>query len=215
MIAIANAGAADDVVDTVNQFDGDGTEGAISAFGTRNPIYYNMDGAGLGITKEFGDSLALSLAYLGSSPNDPSSDNGIFKGPYGALAQLTLEPSKRFKIGLTYINAYNQELGTGSQRANPISFLQSENIPPSNVPGSDPEDVPFASNSYGIQATLGISNNIELGGWVGYTNARNLSTEGGLIDRGDLDIWNWAVTLGISDFGKKGNLAGIIVGMEP
>ena len=215
VIAIANAGAADDVVDTVNQFDGDGTEGAISAFGTRNPIYYNMDGAGLGITKEFGDSLALSLAYLGSSPNDPSSDNGIFNGPYGALAQLTFEPSKRFKIGLTYINAYNQELGTGSQRANPISFLQSENIPPSNVPGSDPEDVPFASNSYGIQATLGISNNIELGGWVGYTNARNLSTEGGLIDRGDLDIWNWAVTLGISDFGKKGNLAGIIVGMEP
>jgi hypothetical protein len=47
VIAIANAGAADDVVDTVNLFDGDGTEGALSSFGTRNPIYGAMDGAGL------------------------------------------------------------------------------------------------------------------------------------------------------------------------
>lgn len=44
VIAIANAGVADEVIDTVNQFDGDGTEGAISAFGTRNPIYYNIYG---------------------------------------------------------------------------------------------------------------------------------------------------------------------------
>ncbi len=216
VIAIANAGAADDVVDTVNQFDGDGTEGAISAFGTRNPIYYNMDGSGLGITQEFGGNLALSLAYLGGSPADPSQDNGIFNGPYGALAQLTFEPSKRFKVGLTYINAYNQQLGTGSQRANPISFLANESVPDPNNPGeTEPAEVPFSSNSYGIQASLGISNNIVLGGWVGYTNASNLSTQGGRIDRGNLDIWNWAVTLGFPDLGKKGNLAGIIVGMEP
>jgi len=51
VIAIANAGVADEVIDTVNQFDGDGTESTISAFGTRNPIYYNMDGWGLGITQ--------------------------------------------------------------------------------------------------------------------------------------------------------------------
>ena len=216
VIAIANAGAADDVVDTVNQFDGDGTEGAISAFGTRNPIYYNMDGSGLGITQEFGGNLALSLAYLGGSPADPSQDNGIFNGPYGALAQLTFEPSKRFKVGLTYINAYNQQLGTGSQRANPISFLANESVPDPNNPGeTEPAEVPFSSNSYGIQASLGISNNIVLGGWVGYTNASNLSTQGGRIDRGNLDIWNWAVTLGFPDLGKKGNLAGIVVGMEP
>ena len=75
--------------------------------------------------------------------------------------------------------------------------------------------MPFSSNSYGIQASLGISDNIVLGGWVGYTNASNLSTKGGIIDRGNLDIWNWAVTLGFPDLGKKGNLAGIIVGMEP
>ncbi|MBV6623143.1 MAG: iron uptake porin [Rivularia sp. (in: Bacteria)] len=216
VIAIANAGAADDIVDTVNLFDGDGTFGAISSFGIRNPIYNHMDGAGLGITQEFGDSLSLSLGYLASSAADPSTDNGIFNGPYGALAQLTFEPSKHFKVGLTYINAYNQQLGTGSLAANPISFLENENVPDPNNPGqTSPVEIPFSSNSYGIQASLGITDNIVLGGWVGYTNAQNLSTEGGRIDRGKLDIWNWAVTLGFPDLGKKGNLAGIIFGMEP
>ncbi|WP_414584660.1 iron uptake porin [Scytonema sp. PCC 10023] len=216
VIAIANAGAADDVTDTVNIFDGDGAFGALSSFGTRNPIYYNMDGAGLGVTQQFGDALSLSLAYLANSPNDPSEDNGLLNGPYGALAQLTFKPSDRFTIGLTYINAYNQELGTGSLRANPISFLQSELAPPPEVTGEpDPVIVPFASNSYGIQASLGLSEKFVLGGWVGYTNARNLSTEGGRVDRGELEIWNWAVSLGFPDLGKEGNLAGIIFGMEP
>lgn len=216
VIALANAGAADDITNTVNIFDGDGAFGALSSFGTRASIYYQMDGAGVGITQQFGNAVSLSLGYLANSPNDPSSDNGLFKGPYGALAQLTFKPSERFTIGLTYINAYNQELRTGSQRANPISFLQSELAAPPEVTGEpNPVNVPFASNSYGIQASLGLSEKFVLGGWVGYTNARNLSTKGGTVDRGELDIWNWAVTLGFPDLGKKGNLAGIIFGMEP
>ncbi|GAB1539247.1 hypothetical protein NUACC21_19130 [Scytonema sp. NUACC21] len=214
VIAIANAGAADDITTTVNIFDGDGSFGALSTFGTRNPIYYQMDGAGLGITQAFGDTVSLSLGYLGSSPNDPSLGNGIFNGPYGALAQLTIKPSDRFSIAFTYINAYNQEVVAGSTRANPISFFNSNFD--FDVDGEPDElNVPFSSNSYGLQASLGLSDKFVLGGWVGYTNARNLSTQGGRIDRGDLDIWNWAVTLGFPDLGKKGNLGGIIFGMEP
>ncbi|MGD1912692.1 MAG: iron uptake porin, partial [Rivularia sp. (in: cyanobacteria)] len=189
VIAIANAGAADDVVDTVYQFDGDGTEGALSSFGTRNPIYYQMEGSGLGITQELGDSLSLSLGYLASTNNDPTPGKGLFNGPYGALAQLTFEPSKRFKVGLTYINAHNQEglQGVDTQQ---------------NLPN-------YESDSYGVQATLGLGDNLVLGGWGGYTKARNLNGSG------DADIWNWAVTLGLPDFGKKGNTAGVIFGMTP
>jgi hypothetical protein len=66
VIVLANAGAADDITNTVNIFDGDGGSGALSSFGVRNPIYYQMDGAGLGINHEFGDKLALSLGYLGN-----------------------------------------------------------------------------------------------------------------------------------------------------
>ncbi|MBF2064516.1 MAG: iron uptake porin [Calothrix sp. C42_A2020_038] len=213
VIAIANAGAADDVTDTINLFDGDGSFGAISTFGTRNPIYYQMDGAGLGVTHNFGDSLALSLAYLAGESNNPGLKSGLFDGAYGALAQLTFKPSERFSIGLTYINSYKQELGTGSIRANPISALSTVDFDGDGV--EDNLDVPFASNSYGIQASLGLSERFVLGGWFGYTTSRNVSTKGGLVERGQLDIVNWAVTLGFPDLGKKGNLAGIIFGMEP
>ena len=208
VIAIANAGAADDVVDTVNLFDGDGTEGALSSFGTRNPIYGAMDGAGLGVTQEFGKNLSLSLAYLAGSASDPSTDNGLFNGSYGALAQLTFAPSDRFKVGLTYINSYNQFNGAGSSASNFNTVSPLDNI-------STLADTPFSADSYGVQASLGISKNLVLGGWAGYTNARNLTTSAAFPDRGEAEIWNWAVTLGLPDLGKKGNLAGIIFGMEP
>ncbi|BAY26406.1 S-layer region-like protein [Calothrix sp. NIES-2100] len=209
VIALANAAAADDITDTINLFDGDGSFGALSTFGTRNPIYYQMDGAGLGINYDFSEQLALSLGYLASSSNDPSAGNGLFNGAYGALAQLTFKPSDRLKVAFTYINAYNQELATGSNRANVGSFLGQV------VGGEEPVTVPTSSNSYGVQASFAISEKFVLGGWVGYTNVRSLSTVDGLIDTGDVDIWNYAVTLGFPDLGKPGNLAGIILGMEP
>ena len=197
---IANAGAADDLTSTVNIFDGDGAFGALSTFGTRNPIYNQIGGAGLGVTHEFSDQLALSLGYLSGTANDPSPKNGLFDGAYGALAQLTVKPSDRITIGLTYINSYKQPLLTGSNAATFANLASSLGL----------EDVAFSSNSYGIQASIGISDNFVLGGWAGYTTSRTLSG-----NRGDVDIWNYAVTLGFPDLGKKGNLAGIIAGVEP
>jgi Carbohydrate-selective porin, OprB family/S-layer homology domain len=206
----ANGSEVDDITDTVHALDGDGGSGALSAFGTRNPIYSQVeDGAGLVLRQEFGKSLDLTLGYLATSANNPSDKNGLFDGSYGALAQLTIKPSDKLSLGLTYINAYNQELGTGSNRANPQSFLSN----PLNV--NIPVDVPFSSNSYGAELSWRLSEKFVLGGWAGYTNTRNLSTAGGSVNRGTAEIWNWAVSLGFPDLGKKGNLAGIIVGMEP
>ncbi|BCL36912.1 iron uptake porin [Nostoc sp. MS1] len=197
---IANAGAADDLTNTVNLFDGDGAFGAISTFGTRNPIYGQIAGAGLGVNYQFNDRLALSLGYLSGTPNDPSFGSGLFNGSYGALAQLTVKPSDRITVGLTYINSYNQPLLTGSNRATFANLAELQGL----------DEAAFSSNSYGIQASIGLSDKIVLGGWAGYTNSRNLTGV-----RGDVDIWNYAVTLGFPDLGKKGNLAGIIAGMEP
>ncbi len=201
----AAGGASDDFASTVNALDGDGASGAISAFGTRHPIYYPVAGAGVGVRHAFGDKLELSLGYLAGDANSPASGSGLFDGSYGALAQLVVKPFDRLDIGLTYVNAYSNnpdapaETGTGSFLSNYASLL----------------DVPVVTNSYGVELSWRLSDRFVVGGWAGYTNSRNLSTLNGTIDRGALDIWNWAVTLGFPDLGKEGNLGGIIVGMEP
>ncbi|MEH2414453.1 iron uptake porin [Nostoc sp.] len=199
---IANAGAADDITTTVNIFDGDGAFGALSTFGTRNPIYNQINGAGLAVTHEFGEKLALSLGYLSGTANDPTPNNGLFNGSYGALAQLTIKPSDRITFGLTYVNSYNQPLLTGSNAATFQDIAAIQGLPE--------EEVAFSSNSYGVEASIGITDNIVLGGWAGYTNSRTLK-----VNRGEVDIWNYAVTLAFPDLGKQGNLAGIIAGIEP
>ncbi|MBO3461986.1 iron uptake porin [Aetokthonos hydrillicola Thurmond2011] len=239
VILEGNAGAADDFTNTVNPFlDGDGDSGALSNFGTRNPIYFPVAGSGAAIKHQFNKNLELSLGYLASSPSNPSSGNGLFNGPYGAIGQLTVKPINGLTIGLTYVNAYNSDLTAGSNRANLRSALLSENgflpsvaggpsqgtnppggsnaaLPTNTLEALRGESLPVISNSYGIEASFQLSPKFVIGGWGGYTNARTLSTLGGRIPRGDLDIWNYAVTLAFPDLGSKGSVGGIIVGMEP
>ncbi|HEY9638498.1 MAG TPA: iron uptake porin [Coleofasciculaceae cyanobacterium] len=225
----ANAGAPDDFTNTVNpRIDGDGDNGALSNFGTRNPIYNLVTGAGIGIRHEFSDAIELSLGYLASDAATPNSGAGLFNGAYGALAQLTIKPIDKLTLGLTYVHSYKNDLTAGSNRANLSSFVASITapVPPtSSSPGSTQLvdrlgpvggfTLPTSSNSYGLEAVFEFNPNFTLGGWVGYTTTRTLSSLGDTIGRGDLSIWNWAVTLAVSDLGKKGSVAGIIVGMEP
>ena len=192
---IANDGIILDLDTTLNLFDGNGGSGAVSAFGTRNPIYAQLGGAGLGVKQNIGKNLTLSLGYLASQHNNPTPGNGLFDGPYGGLAQLTVKPSDRISLGLTYINSYNKSLATGSNNATFTNLASGTN---------------FSSNSYGVEASLGITKQLVLGGWAGYTNSQVLTGT-----KGKAEIWNYAVTLGLPDLGKKGNLAGIVFGMEP
>ena len=192
----ANAGAIDDFTNTVNPYlDGDGGSGALSHFGTRNPIYYLANGTGIGIKHEFSDKLELSLGYLANDAANPQQGSGLFNGAYGAMAQLTVKPTNQITLGLTYLNAYNNTFfangSGGSNNANNI--LQNA-----------------SSNSYGIEASFQPSSKFVIGGWAGLTKARILS-----VTPGDAEIWNYAVTMAFPDLGKKGNVAGIVVGMEP
>ncbi|MEG4057847.1 MULTISPECIES: iron uptake porin [unclassified Microcoleus] len=212
VILEANAGAADDFVNTVNPyFDGDGSYGALSNFGTRNPIYYLIGGSGIAMRHQFGEKLELSLGYMTGNAADPTRGNGLFNGSYGGLAQLTFTPSDSIALGLTYVNSYNVVTGTGSNASNFPVRLASFGL------DSD-SNMPVSSNSYGAQASWQLNRRFAIGGWAGYTNQRilsNLTTPTGSVQRGDQKIWNWAVTLAFPDLLKEGNVAGIVVGMEP
>jgi Carbohydrate-selective porin, OprB family/S-layer homology domain len=189
----ANAGASDDFASTINPFiDGDGGSGAVTNFATRNPIYYYAGGSGLAINHKFGDRAELSLGYLAPNGANPRTSNGLFNGAYGAIAQLLFKPSEKFNLGFYYLNAYNTDNGTGSLNTN---LVRATNLP-------------VSTNSYGVGASWQLSPQFVINGWAGYTAARVINT-------GDADIWNYAIALAFPDLGKEGNLAGIVVGMEP
>ncbi|NJL82038.1 MAG: iron uptake porin [Chloroflexaceae bacterium] len=203
----AAGGASDDFTPTLNFLDGDGAEGAISAFGTRNPIYFQQEDAGLAIIQEIGDKVLLTAGYLANPANEPVSGSGLFNGPFTAIAQLTLTPVDPFSIGFTYVHSYRQtDTGTGTRLANLAFFAEDE---------LEIEDLPTASDSYGVQFTWRIGERFVLGGWGAYSFVRTLESFDGLLNRGSQEIVNWAVTLGFPDLGKEGSVGGIIVGSEP
>ena len=208
VVVEGTGGIAYDFVDTLNPLDAfdDSASGAISAFGNRNPIYNQVLGAGVGVRTELGDAFELSLGYLSPDAAEPSAGSGLFNGAYSAIGQLVFKPSDDFRIGFTYINAYNaSDTFTGTNLANFRSFTANELG----------ESAPVSSNSYGVGASWSISDGFILSGWTGYIHERVLSTLDNQIERGDREILNWAVTLALPDLFKEGSLGGIVVGMEP
>lgn len=216
---LANAGAADDFMDTLNPyFDGDGGTGALSHFATRNPVYYLLDGTGLAFRYAPNDAFSFSAGYLASDAANPAAGAGLFNGPYGAIAQLTIQPSEAFSIGFTYVHAYNNDFTangpTGSNRANLRSALLSNpNLPGALAPFAG-VDIPTVSNAYGVQASLQLSPRIVINGFGGYVNTRTVGT-GGVLPRGELDIWTWGAGVAFPDLLRAGSVGGIFVGMEP
>ncbi|WP_319418934.1 iron uptake porin [Pleurocapsa sp. FMAR1] len=197
---------ADDIADTINVLDGDGGSGAISRFGTRNPIYYQTGDAGLGIVGRPIEQIEISAGYLASTANDSNSGSGLFNGSYSALGQIAIAPIDSLKLAATYIHSYDQsDTETGTNRAN----LQSQTA---KLLGEQAQTV---SNSYGLELSWSISDRLIIGGWGGFSKVNSLSNLNQQIERGTQNIWNWAATLALPDLGKEGNLAGIVVGSEP
>lgn len=201
----ANAALHHHYADTVNPYleSFGGGSGALSRFAERNPIYrIGGNAAGIGVNYQFSEALKLDLGYLANEASSPNEGDALFDGNYSALAQLVFQPFDQLKLGFTYVHSYSgldtpfNFGGTGTNLANrPWS-------------GGGFGATPVSSNSYGVEASFRVSPQLLVGGWFGLTNAR-------LIGLGDSKILNYAVTLTLPDLGKKGNLAGIIVGAEP
>jgi len=192
----ASATDPTNITDTITPFI-DAATGALSNFGQVNPAYFpigNQTGVGgnFAITKR----LSLDAAYLGGlgNANLPGKKDGFFNGSYSALAQLVYS-GQRLKFGLLYVNSYSTEFG--------VDTLAGSNA--AKVIGAGP----VISNNYGFQVNYRFSPRFELGGWVGYTAARTLGI------KGDAGVLNFATTWSFPDLGKKGNLGGIVFGMQP
>ncbi|MBW4455060.1 MAG: iron uptake porin [Nostoc indistinguendum CM1-VF10] len=184
-------GGLGDFVPSVNPlFSGSG-DGSISTFGRENPIRRQGSGVGIGISHNLNKALNLSLGYISS--NAANSEKGIFASPYGAIAQLTLEPTKTTELSLTYIHSHNNlKTGTGSELT------------------SDPFDEADAivANSFGAEAAWQLSPVITLGGRVGFIHAKAED----LPANPNASIFTWAVLLALKDIGQEGSFAGFAVG---
>ena len=184
------------VADPITPFN-DQVTGSLSNFGQINPIYFPIGNqAGIGGNLVISPNLGLDFGYQAESDSPADPKLGAFSAGYSAFAQLVLT-SGTFKAGLMYVRSYSPAFG--------IDTLAGSNA--AKLIGAGP----VSSSSYGLQFDYRIAKNFELGGWVGLTQARAL--KGDL--RGDADVWNYALNIAFPDLGGKGNLGGIIFGMQP
>jgi hypothetical protein len=203
---------SDYVTTTANPYieDYGGGDGALSYYAQDNSIYNIGGGTGIGLNFNFSDAIGLDVGYLAGgidSPASPLQGNGLFNGSYAALAQLSLQPLKgRLKVALTYVNSYHTG-GTPIFSYGPDSPIGVSGTTLANFPGGLGAKV--SANSYGLSLSYQFAPKIAVNVWGSYTDA-DIKGAG---DNGE--IWNYALALAFPDALKKGNLAGLIVGVEP
>ncbi len=193
--AFAAGGSLNKFTEPLNPFLAGSSQGSISRFGQRNPIYRQGGEVGLGFNVQLSKAVKLDIGYLADRVNDP--DEGFQKGAYGAIAQLTFRLSKTAGIGLTYVRSFNAlDTNAGSSRADDPFNNRSNAI---------------TADSFGLETTVGINKNLALSGWVGFSRA----TAKDLPRNPSASIFNWAVTIAFPNLGQEGNLLGFMIGQPP
>ncbi|WP_299406356.1 iron uptake porin [Acaryochloris sp. IP29b_bin.148] len=187
-----------------------GGKGALSFFGERNPIYRigtvaipGVAGVGTSYTFNKENELRLDLGYLAGRANqataDPALNNegGLFGGTYSALAQLSIKPSEGSQIGLTYIR---NEAPDGLMRFGTGTVF-------SNNPFGGANNI--TGDSFGLEGSFKLADWLAVGGWFGYTSAREDNTNN------KADIINAAINFAFPDLGIEGATGGLIFGVPP
>jgi hypothetical protein len=209
-----------DYAPTANAMDsGDSGNTTLSTFGQRNPIYSIGGGAGAGVTFDLA-GFKVSGGYLSGSgtsagrtigANNPASGSGIFSGDNSILGQISYAPKDApFQVAATYVSAYNKTGaifgaggGTGAlgtAYANNVNFLDG------TIGGTRATKV----SAYGLSGSLKLGGGLLLNAFGMYADADEIGD--GLSGN---DIWSYGGSVGLQDFGKKGNLLGVVVGVQP
>ncbi len=195
----ANEADLNDNVNVFNPLFKSSGGGAISRYGRFSPIYRAASGDA-GITATIGGKkspIKVSAAYTSDDANTPTGGQGIFRGDNAALGQIEFSPTKSLGLGFTYVRRYDSN--------------GSENLTGStgSLNAVDPIGSATTSNHYGVQANLRLGKKMMLGGWYGFADANEVN------GNDSADIEYWAATLGMKDFGAKGNTLGVIFGQPP
>jgi BMFP domain-containing protein YqiC len=214
-ITIAGLGGAIyDQVDTLSPLDDDG-QGAIAAFGLRNPIYNQNLGAGVGAAFSMNfldDKLNFTLGYLANGgaaagayapTGTPLGTEGLFGSSYVAYGQLTGYPLASLGLSVLYVRGYSDlesnlplNLGGGVGNASVdaltgVAATQADNL--------------------GFQFRWQPLDNFILGGWFGVTWFSDVVA--GLNASGT--ALNYALVFAFPDVGTRGSQAQIVVGAPP
>ncbi|MEG4588645.1 iron uptake porin [Microcoleus sp. MOSTC5] len=194
-------GFLDLFVPTLHPLDGD-YDTVLTGFALRSPIYFPSGLSGAGFNYNLTDKINIGGGYLAGTPtaNNPSQGQGLFNGPYGALAQITFRPTSQAAIAFTYLNAYDDG---------------NINAPAGGYFGSKNATQPFGTDNalthgYGIEAQYAFSPKFILSGWYYLANTTSKS---GVTKGADATVQSWAVALAFPDVFKEGNLGGITLGM--
>jgi Carbohydrate-selective porin, OprB family/S-layer homology domain len=194
-----------DYAPTASGFDtGDDGNGTLSVFGQRNPIYGLGGGAGVGATYNIGGGLKVSAGYLAETAAVPTAGNGLFNGANSVLGQIAYAPTGApFQVAATYVRGYARGPLFGGGGPGIMGTAFANNVDQSFVS-------PTKIDAYGLSATTKLGSNIVLNAFGMYAYANEI-----LPGAGASDIWSYGASLGLMDFGKKGNMLGIVAGVQP
>ena len=193
--------SVNDIATVLNPLSSSG-RGAVSRFGRRDPATLRgPGGTGLALRYQPEDWLELNLGYVAGTSDaaSPEDGRGLFNGSHSALAQAVLDPGDRFAIAIAYAR----------------NFAPTGDVDLTGTTGSTNASQPFgeqatAADNWGFQLNWAASDNFELGGWFGYTQAYEPGK-----DEESETILNGAVTLAFPNAIAEDDTLGLVVGIPP
>jgi hypothetical protein len=206
-------GGVNDYVDTLSPLNDDG-QGALSAFGLRNPLYnQNLAlGVGAGFGYDFFDGkFNFSIGYLANgnaglgafTPAAGGGTEGLFGSSFNAYVQLTGYPTDNLGLSLLYIRS-----GSDPDSGLPLDYGGGVGTASVNALNNA---VATQADNLGFQFKWQPLKNFILGGWFGVTWFNDVVAR---LDASGTAL-NYALVFAFPDVGTKGSQAQIVVGAPP
>ncbi|MGB0564404.1 MAG: iron uptake porin, partial [Spirulinaceae cyanobacterium] len=170
--------------------------GPISRFAQRNPIIQlGGTSAGVGFDWQAHPKVSVQGVYSAAFANTATA--GIFDDSYTWGLQAFITPTRNTDVALYFLNSQS-----GSSGGFLNTLIGDEQI--SSIIGVDLE-----TNAFGITANWDITDDVTLGGWMGWTTSHQLNFAG------SAQTHNWMLSLQFPDLFAEGNYGGIFFGVPP